>query len=134
MTQTGETTFRDVVLKCYWDDEKHPSVNVLLGDFFCLGHSIAASFQSLPFTSSARVDDFKVTANAALNCYLQMPFREAAPIELTNEGTEAYRQYFYVDYELYADKLPEETTYLHAQFLSENPCDGWGHEIRVNTP
>ena len=33
---------------------------------------------------------------------------------------------------------PNHTTMMspifHAQFHRENPCDGWGHEIRVNTP
>ncbi len=135
MTQTGTTSFRDVVIKCYWDGERNPSVLVPLGDFFCLGHNIATSFQSLPFTSSVRTGrENTVSSNAALNCYLQMPFRKTARIELTNEGSEPYRQYFYVDYETYPDELPEETAYLHTQFLRENPCDGWGHEIRVNTP
>ena len=28
----------------------------------------------------------------------------------------------------------EDIAYFHAQFHRENPCDGWGHEITVNTP
>ena len=28
---------RDIVLKMFWDDEKDPSVEVPLGDFFCCG-------------------------------------------------------------------------------------------------
>ena len=135
MTQSGERTFRNVLLKMYWDDEKHPSVIVPLGDFFGLGHNIASSYQSALFSSSVRGDrESTVSANAALNSYVQMPFRRAARIEVVNEGGEPYRQYFYIDYELYDDTLPDDTVYFHAQFLRENPCDGWGHEIRVNTP
>jgi diadenosine tetraphosphatase ApaH/serine/threonine PP2A family protein phosphatase len=135
MTQGGEGVFRNVVLKMFWDNEKYPSVEVPLGDFFCLGHGISTSFQSLPFTSSVnerRENQFG--PNAALNCNLQMPFDAAARIEVTNEGEGPYRQYFYVDYEVYDEPLREDTAYFHAQFRRENPCDGWGHEIRVNTP
>ena len=135
MTQSGEKTFRNVLLKMFWDGEKNPSVLAPLGDFFCLGHNHMNSFQSLPFTASAhtaRSNQFG--ANVALNSYLQMPFNASARIEVTNEGSEPYRQYFYVDYEVYDAPLSEDTAYLHAQFLRENPCDGWGHEIRVNTP
>ena len=135
MTQGGPHTFRNVLLKFYWDDEKHPSVLVPLGDFFCLGHNIVASFQSLPFsTSTAPARANHPGAIAALNCYLQMPFNRSARIEVTNEGDEPYFQYFYVDYEQYDKPLSKDTAYLHARFHRENPCDGWGHEISVNAP
>ncbi len=135
MTQTGEKTFRDVLLKMYWDDEKTPSVLVPLGDFFCLGHNLMNSFQSLPFSASAHTGrENRFGANVALNSYFQMPFNQSARIEVTNEGEEAYRQYFYVDYEVYDAPLADDIAYFHAQFRRENPCDGWGHEIRVNTP
>lgn len=135
MTQRGEGVLRNVILKMFWDDETNPSVLVPLGDFFCLGHGIMNSFQSLPFSSSvAQRRENQFGPNAALNCYLQMPFNKSARIEVTNEGTEPYGQYFYIDYETYNSALPENTAYFHAQFHRENPCDGWGHEIRVNTP
>jgi len=135
MTQGGQWTYRDVVIKMYWDGEKNPSVLAPLGDFFCLGHCIVNSFQSLPFTASAhggRHNHFG--ANAALNCYLQMPFNRSARVEVTNEGKVPYGQYFYFDYELYDQPLGDDVAYLHAQFLRENPADGWGHEIPVNVP
>jgi len=135
MTQGGRYTFRNVVLKMFWDGEKDPSVLAPLGDFFCLGHCMSNSFCSLPFSASTRPERANhFGANAALNCYLQMPFNKSARIEVTNEGKERYNQYFYVDYELYGKPLPPDTCYFHAQFRRENPCDGWGHEIRVNSP
>ncbi len=135
MTQSGEKTFRDVLLRMFWDDEENPSVLVPLGDFFCLGHNLMNSFQSLPFTASAHPDrEHRFGANVALNCNLQMPFNRSARVELVNEGEEAYRQYFYIDYEVCAEPWSEDTAFFHAQFNRENPCDGWGHEIRVNTP
>lgn len=135
MTQGGRNTFRNVLLKMYWDGEEGPSVLTPLGDFFCLGHNLINSFCSLPFSSStASSRANRVGANAALNCYLQMPFNRSARIEVTNEGDEPYGQYFYVDYERYRKPLGDDVVYLHARFHRENPCDGWGHEIRVNAP
>ena len=135
MTQTGEETFRNVLIKMYWDDEKNPSVLVPLGDFFCLGNNIMNSFQTLPFSASTNsTRENRFGANVALNCFLQMPFNRAARIEVTNEGKVPYRQYFYIDYEKYRAALGNSTAYLHAQFRRENSCDSWGHEIRVNSP
>lgn len=134
MTQGGRRfLYREVVLKIYWDGEKNPSINVPLGDFFCLGHSLVNSFCSLPFTASTR-SPYQFGAGCALNCYLQMPFRKNAKIELVNEGKEEYRQYFYIDYELYKEQFGEDIAYLHAQWRRENPTPGWGSEVKVNTP
>jgi len=135
MTQQapGDDGYRKVLLKMYWDGERSPSVLVPLGDFFCQGHSIVNSFQSLPLTSSTRRNN-QWGAGAALNCYFQMPFGEHARIEITNEADQPYGQYFYVDYELYDEPLDEDVARFHAQFRRENPCPGWGHEIRVNSP
>lgn len=129
----GGENYRKVLLKVYWDDEEHPSILAPIGDFFCLGHSIVNSFCSLPFTSSTKANN-KFGQGAALNCYLQMPFNQKARFELVNEGESKYFQYFYIDYETYDQPLEDDAAYFHAQWRRENPCDGWGHEIRVNTP
>ena len=52
MTQASH--YRECLLKITWDNAAHPSVVVPLGDFFCLGHAIVNSFQSLLFTASAK--------------------------------------------------------------------------------
>jgi len=134
MTQGGRPfLYREIVLKIYWDGERNPSINVPLGDFFCLGHSLVNSFCSLPFTASTALP-YQFGAGCALNCYLQMPFRRHAKIELTNEGKEDHNQYFYIDYELYNKQFEDDIAYLHGQWRRENPTPGWGPEIRVNTP
>ncbi len=125
--------YRKLVLRIYWDGEKNPSINVPLGDFFCLGHSIASNFCSLPFSSStARHGEFG--GGTALNCYLPMPFASHAKVELVNEGEWPAGWYFYIDYETYDEPLETDVAYLHAQWRRENPTAGWGHGIRVNTP
>ena len=112
--------YRKLVLKMYWDGEKNPSINVPLGDFFCLGHSIASNFCSLPFSSSTDLHG-KFGGGAALNCYLPMPFAKHARVELVNEGEWPAGQYFYIDYEVYDRPLDTDIAYLHAQWRRENP-------------
>lgn len=130
----GDPDFlRKIVLSIRWDGEDNPSVLAPLGDFFCLGHGIVNSYQSLFFNASAR-KDYVFGGPVGLNCYLPMPFSKGARVELINEsGAEVY-QYFYVDYELYDEPLAEDILYFHAAFHRENPTVGWGHEIPVNHP
>ena len=130
---TQRDGYRNVLLRIFWDGEEQPSVLCPLGDFFGLGSEIVNSYESLLFSASTAGNN-QFNTGCALNTYVQMPFNKSARIELVNEGDETHRQYFYIDYELYDQPLDDDVAYFHAQFRRENPCDGWGHEIRVNTP
>lgn len=130
MTQGNH--YRECLIRITWDDAKFPSVLCPLGDFFGLGHGMVNSYQSLFFTASTSCPN-QFNRGCALNCYLPMPFRKRALIELVNESKESHGQYFYIDYET-MDELPEDIGYFHAEFRRTNPFGGWGHEIRVNTP
>ena len=126
--------FRKILIKAYWDGETEPSVLAPIGDFFCLGHSIVNSFQSVPFTASAKRNNCFGGA-VALNCYLPIPFSAAARLEVVNESEQEHIIYFYVDYELYDEPCGSgDLGRLHACFRRENPTAGWGHEITVNSP
>ena len=128
---TQREHYREAFLKITWDNASIPSVLVPLGDFFCLGNGIVNSFQSYLFSASAK-DNNVFNGGCALNCYVQMPFRERAVVELINESDEPHKQYFYIDYEK-LNELPAETGYFHAEFNRTNPFGGWGHEITVNS-
>ncbi|HON05097.1 MAG TPA: DUF2961 domain-containing protein [bacterium] len=130
MTQGNH--YRECLLKITWDDCDYPSICVPLGDFFCLGHGIVNSFQSLLFTASTRNNN-RFACGCALNCYAPMPFRKHALVELVNESNEDHYQYFYIDYETYED-FNDQEGYFHAEFRRTNPFGGWGPEIIVNTP
>ncbi|KAK5051986.1 hypothetical protein LTR84_002790 [Exophiala bonariae] len=119
--------YRKVIIKMYWDDSETPNVVAPIGDFFCLGHSMAANFQSLPFTVSVKPsEEKKFGGAAAFNCYLPMPFNKRARIEIENQGEDAYFQYFYIDYELRPAAFdPNEILYFHAHWRRENPTNGW---------
>jgi len=111
---------RKIVLRMYWDDEKDPSVEVPIGDFFGCGHGTIRDFVSLPLTMSPQ--DGK-----GFNCFFSMPFYRNARIEVENQGEEHHSLYFYVDYEEY-DELEPGLGLFHAQWRRENPTKGWGED------
>lgn len=120
----------------YWDDSPTPNVLAPIGDFFCVGHSMPANFQSMPFTASVKpAEDKKFGGAAALNCYLPMPFNRRARIEVENQGDNAYIQYFYIDYELAPTPIDtKQMLYFHAHWRRENPTKGWAPaEMQTNS-
>jgi hypothetical protein len=104
----------------WWDGEKEPSVEVPMGDFFGLGHARLRAYQCYPFSVSAGKGD--VGGGSAMNCYFQMPFAKSARITVENQSSQKVPHfYYYVDYETYAQPLPEDTLRFHAQWRRENP-------------
>ncbi len=128
---TQNRHYRECLLKITWDDAPFPSVLVPLGDFFCLGHGLVNSFQSLLFTASTKTN-YQFNEGCALNCYVPMPFRRRAVVELVNESREPHTQYFYVDYETGPQTVTATDGYFHAEFRRANPFGGWGHKIPAN--
>ena len=127
--------YRKVLLKIYWDDQDTPGVLAPLGDFFGIGHSIAANYQSLPFAVTVKPEEqFLFGGNAGLNCWLPMPFKKRARIEIENQNDVPYGQYFYIDYELHRKDSAADAPCFHAHWKRENPCDGWGANLQTNSP
>ncbi len=115
---------RKVVLRMWWDSEpaETPSVQVPIGDFFGIGHSIVKNFWSLPLTMSP-------SDGRGFNCFFPMPFASGARIEVTNETADLFHLYFYIDHEAY-NHLDEGYGRFHAQWRRENPTTGWGDPSR----
>ncbi|PKO18044.1 hypothetical protein CVU37_06895 [candidate division BRC1 bacterium HGW-BRC1-1] len=114
---------RALVLRAYWDGEESPSIEAPIGDFFGVGHGKVANYMSLPMnmvSGGATLD----RNQAAMNCFLPMPFRKGARIEVENQsGSEVQALYYYIDYEEH-DSLPEDTLTLHAWWNRENLTQG----------
>ena len=109
MTPTGNWRFS--ILRMYWDDEKEPSVECPVGDFF------ASAFNEYAQLSSLAVC---VNPGSAFNCYWKMPFRKKARITLENiNNAEEMRLYYQINYTL--TEVPEDEGYFHAQFRRSNP-------------
>ncbi|SKC85793.1 glycoside hydrolase family 172 protein [Ohtaekwangia koreensis] len=111
MTPTGN--WRYSVLRFYWDDEKEPSIEVPVGDFFGMGWGEFATLNSLAIT---------VNPGSAFNCYWVMPFRKKCRITMENIATEKMRLYYQIDYTL--TDVPADAAYFHAQFRRSNPTKG----------
>ena len=110
ITCHGGAALRSLILRIYWDDQEHPSVEVLLGDFFANGWGRFAQVTSLPVcTNPAR----------GFNCYWEMPFRKKARITLENRDEEDITVYYQINYTL--TDVPEDCVYFHAQFRRTNP-------------
>ena len=126
--------YRKVLIRMTWEDQQVPSIFVPLGDFFCIGHSMPASFSSIPFNVSSRPqEECTFGGTAAMNCYFPMPFNSKARIEILNQNNRPLGLFFHIDYELYKEPM-EELAYFHAKWHREKPCNGWGPELAVNTP
>jgi len=101
-----ETAYRACILRMYWDDEKTPSVEVPLGDFFANGHGARANVVSLPVA---------VNPSGGFNSYWPMPFHKRARITIENQRWEPISGFFYqVTYALTG--VPDEAAHFHAQW------------------
>lgn len=108
LTPTGK--WRNTIIRFYWDDQEHPSVECPLGDFFASGWNEYAPLNSLAIC---------VNPGSAFNCYWQMPFRKRCRITLENRDTNPVNMYYQIDYVL--TEVPEDAAYFHAQFRRVNP-------------
>jgi len=103
--------WRRLVLRIFWDDEEHPSVEGPLGDFFCNGWGVRCNIASLPVA---------VNPAGGFNCYWEMPFRKSARITLENLGADLVPGFYWqITYAL--TEIPEDRGYFHAQWRRSNP-------------
>ena len=108
MTATGNWRFS--ILRIYWDDQEHPSVEAPIGDFFASGWGSFAQLSSLPIC---------VNPGSAFNCYWEMPFQKRCRITLSNIADEPMTLYYQINYTL--TDVPDDCAYFHAQFRRTNP-------------
>ncbi|MFN8580064.1 MAG: glycoside hydrolase family 172 protein [Gemmatimonadaceae bacterium] len=108
MTPTGN--WRLSIMRIYWDDEKEPSVEVPVGDFFAMGWGKYAPLQSLAIC---------VNPGSAFNSYWPMPFHKKARITMENLDDRQMSVYYQIDYTL--GEVPRDAAYFHAQFRRVNP-------------
>lgn len=108
LTPTGN--FRYSIIRIWWDDQEHPSVECPIGDFFACGWGKYAQVSSLAIC---------VNPGSAFNCYWEMPFRKRCRITVTNIADEQMVLYYQVNYTL--TEVPEDCAYFHAQFRRTNP-------------
>jgi hypothetical protein len=109
MTPTGNWRF--TIMRIYWDDEKEPSVECPVGDFFGMGWGVYAPLASLAVC---------VNPGSAFNCYWTMPFRKKCRITMENiNDKDPMTLYYQIDYTL--TDVPPDAAYFHAQWRRANP-------------
>ena len=97
---------RHLIVRCYWDGEETPSVEVPVGDFFGMGFGEWKDYISLPLNMTS----------GGYNAYWPMPFRRSARITVENTGNVPVESFYYnVDIRTYS-QLPEGALYFHAQY------------------
>jgi hypothetical protein len=103
-----------LVLRMYWDEEKRPSVEVPLGDFFGIGMGLQKEMNSTPLVVTS--------AGRSRHCYFPMPFNNHARITLENQGASKIKDiYFCIDVQK-LQHLPARTPYFHAHYHQATPC------------
>ena len=108
---------RKAIIRMFWDDQAHPSVEVPLGDFFGIGHGLFKNFVSLPLQMSPE-------DGRGMNSWWPMPF-DRAQISLENQGEGKLHVYFYIDYEEYGRPHDADVARFCAFWNRENPTEGW---------
>ncbi len=104
---------RELIVRCYWDDETTPSVEVPIGDFFGVGFGEYHQFISLPLNMTS----------GGYNCYWPMPFRRHARITVENRSKRRVDALYY-NLDIETAKPPTPLLYFHAQFRRTQPTAG----------
>ena len=108
MTPAG--SWRNAILRFYWDGSETPSGECPIGDFFACGWGSYAPIRSLAVC---------VNPGSAFNCYWSMPFRKGCRVTVENRADEEFVLYYQITYEV--RPIPAECAYFHAQFRRVNP-------------
>jgi hypothetical protein len=124
---------RRIVLRAYWDDEKQPSIEVPVGDFF--GTGFAYKHYLTPFLGMS---------SGGYYCYFPMPFAKRARMEIVNEtGQEVQSFYYHINYRQLTAPPGPDVAYFHAQWRRDPrpsmkqpytilEARGRGHLVGVN--
>ncbi|MBX7257882.1 MAG: DUF2961 domain-containing protein [Candidatus Hydrogenedentes bacterium] len=120
MIQPHPLDFREAILRMFWDGEEHPSVEVPVGDFFCISNCTVRRFSS----ALMAIHPGSGSTDHGLNCYFPMPFATRARIELVNQSQRVFgggfgRLWYHIDYEELDSPPPDDAGRFHAQWRRE---------------
>ena len=95
---------RKVKIEMYWDDAEKPAVSVPFTDFFGIGLGLMRPFEC---------ELFSAPEGRSHNCFIPMPYRTAARIEVVNESDEIIMFYYKIDF-LQVPKHNDDVLYFHS--------------------
>jgi hypothetical protein len=100
---------RSLIIRCYWDGAKKPSVKAPLGDFFSCGSELCA-FENELFASPE---------GKSFNAYIPMPFKHSARVTVTNESDRRLTHFFYDINFIALDEPDPAARYFHCHWKRE---------------
>ena len=104
ISERNPSILRSLKIDMYWDGESKPAVSAPFGDFFGIGLGRTTSFENKFFASPE---------GRSFNCFIPMPFRSGARIEIVNESEkQGVEMYYDVDYSL-TDNWNTNNLYFH---------------------
>lgn len=104
-------SLRGLRLQMFWDGSEKPAVDVPVGDFFCQSHGTMSTFENIFFSSPE---------GRSMNCFIPMPFKQGARIQVINESDEDYLLYYEIDVTK-GDRHGKNMLYFHSYWHRENP-------------
>ena len=106
------------ILRVYWDDQSHPSVEAPLSAFF--GCAYDENFVDrdgrYPVLNSAML---LVAPGRGYNCFFEMPFHRRCRITMENRGVKEEALYYIITG--CRREVPENIGYFHATYRQEHP-------------
>jgi hypothetical protein len=110
-TSNDPEVLRGMVIRAYWEGQRHPSIESPLGDFMGLAHGKVQAYQSAVHS---------LGESAGMNLWLPMPFAKRARFVLVHEGKQPVPLFYQIDYTV-GDRHPKDVGRLHVLFRRENP-------------
>lgn len=96
---------RALKIEMFWDGADKPAVSVPFGDFFGVGLGQTTAFQNALFANAE---------GRSFNCFIKMPFKSGAKIQVVNESFKTLPLFFFdVDYSLLKE-WNDDYMYFHA--------------------
>lgn len=96
---------RSLQLEMFWDNSKTPAVSVPFGDFFGMGLGQTTSYHNVFFANPE---------GRSFQCFIPMPFKTAARIQITNQGGKRLTHLFFdINFEKINNWKPDYL-YLHS--------------------
>ncbi|MEO5985301.1 MAG: glycoside hydrolase family 172 protein [Ferruginibacter sp.] len=112
---------RSLKLEMFWDGENKPAVSVPFGDFFGVGLGQTAKYHNAFFANPE---------GRSFLCFIQMPFKKEAKIQVTNEsGKRLSHLFFDINFEN-VDKWNDHYLYFHS-FWSRDTATKLGKDFEL---
>jgi len=109
--------FRQLVLRAWWDGETTPSVEVPLGDLFCIPHCTPVPVRSLCAVVNPGSSDLLSWGS---NLYLPMPFASSTHEAIPGVPADVMAFWYHIELEGYDQPLAADLGRFHAQWRREN--------------